>query len=102
MNAPAKLAATLSVLVSLGVAGGVAFGSRGTEAPPPPAASERFSHETLQQDGEMTQRMSVPGSPGAMERGRTPDDQLGHAGQSGFDGDLRAHQEQVDRMLARP
>ena len=61
-----------------------------------------ISHELLQRDVEMTQRMSTPAADGPMQRGLAPDSQLGHARNPGFVQALEQHQADIDRMLARP
>lgn len=69
---------------------------------PPRAGASQTDHGVLQRDAEMTQRMGVAGTPGAMERGAVVDDQLRHSHSAGFVTDLEAHQQEIDRMLARP
>lgn len=73
----------------------------GTTQTRPPASSAQTDHDLLQRDAEMTQRMGVPGTPGAMEQGRVVDEQLRHSHSAGFVTGLEAHQAEIDRMLAR-
>ena len=72
---------------------------------PAPASSTSgggYSHELLQRDAEMTQRMSSPTADGPMQRGQMRDEQLDHSQDPGFVRALEQHQADIDRMLARP
>lgn len=73
--------------------------SRGS-APTTPAGA--YSHELLQQDGNMTQVMSTPDANGPMQSGQTTDAQLAHSKDPAFVRALEQHQGDIDRMLARP
>lgn len=75
------------------------------DARPAPASSTTvggYSHELLQRDADMTQRMSLPTADGAMQRGQVPDAQLDHSRSASFVRALEQHQADIDRMLARP
>lgn len=61
-----------------------------------------YSHELLQRDATMTQRMSTPNADGPMQRGEVYDAQLDHSQSPGFVRALEQHQADIDRMLARP
>ena len=72
---------------------------------PAPATSSSgggYSHELLQRDADMTQRMSAPNSDGPMQRGQVRDAQLDHSQNPAFVRALEQHQADIDRMLARP
>lgn len=72
---------------------------------PGPATSTNvggYSHALLQRDADMTQRMSSPTADGAMQRGEVRDAQLDHSQSSAFVRALEQHQDDIDRMLARP
>jgi hypothetical protein len=69
----------------------------------PNSASGAYSHEVLQRDAEMTQRMSTPNADGPMQRGTVRDAQLEHSQEDpAFVGALEQHQADIDRMLGRP
>jgi hypothetical protein len=61
-----------------------------------------YSHELLQRDAAMTQRMSTPTADGPMQRGAIRDTQLDHSQSPAFVQALEQHQAEIDRMLARP
>lgn len=68
----------------------------------PSQQDSAYSHEVLQRDTNMTQRMSTPGADGPMQRGDVRDAQLEHSQRPGFVGALERHQADIDQMLARP
>lgn len=75
------------------------------EQRPAPATSPSgggYSHELLQRDADMTQRMSAPDATGPMQSGQVRDAQLDHSQDPAFVGALEEHQADIDRMLARP
>lgn len=61
-----------------------------------------YSHEVLQQDAAMTQRMSSPVADTPMQRGEVRDRQLDHSQSAAFVRALERHQGAIDRMLATP
>ena len=69
---------------------------------PTTSGSSTYSHELLQQDATMTQRMSTPTADGPMQRGDVRDTQLDHSQDPAFVRALEQHQADIDRMLARP
>jgi len=69
---------------------------------PAPSSSAGYSHELLQRDADMTQRMSSPMADGPMQRGQVRDQQLDHSQDPAFVRALEDHQADIDRMLARP
>lgn len=72
-------------------------------APTVPGASARAdAHDTLQQDADMTQRMSAPNASGPMFSGQIRDPQLDHSQSPAFIKALEQHQAEIDQMLARP
>lgn len=88
-------------MVALLIALVLVIGPQGEPASPAQPVGQT-GHSVLQRDAEMTQRMSTPGAPGAMEQGRIRhDDQLVHSSRPGFTGNLESHQADIDRMLAR-
>ena len=64
--------------------------------------SSTYSHELLQRDANMTQRMSTPTADGPMQSGVVRDTQLDHSQDPAFVRALEQHQADIDRMLARP
>ena len=93
--------------VAVVVLGGItAIGALSTpdERPttPPSSSASGYSHEVLQRDAAMTQRMSAPDADGPMQRYQVVDPQLEHSRQVGFVDALEAHVADVDRMLATP
>ena len=82
--------------------GAVSEPNRDVVRPGASAGSPGISHELLQQDAEMTQRMSTPAADGPMQGGQVRDTQLDHSQNPGFVRALEEHQAGVDRMLARP
>lgn len=58
------------------------------------------SHETLQNDADMTQRMSTPNADTGSSAHRG-DDQLARSQNQGYLRALEQHQAQIDQMLAR-
>ena len=89
----------------LGTVIGVGLTSEPDGTPARPATSSggsTYSHELLQRDAEMTQRMSTPAADGPMQRGAVPDAQLEHSQDPAFVRSLEQHQADIDRMLARP
>lgn len=97
-----RLAIGSTVLVGSLIAVGVTSDPSDRPAPRLAVSSSSYSHELLQRDAEMTQRMASPGADGPMQRGQTADDQLAHAHDRAFVGALEQHQADIDRMLARP
>lgn len=74
----------------------------GTRPAPARSTSGGYSHELLQRDAEMTQRMSSPSADGPMQRGQVRDEQRDHSQDPSFVRALEQHQADIDRMLARP
>jgi hypothetical protein len=66
-------------------------------APAPPGA---YSHDELQGDAEMTERMSIPSASTGQNHLRDP--QLQRSQDAAYLRQLEQHQADVDRMLARP
>lgn len=95
------LAATLIVGTVVGL--GVASEPDGTSTKATTrSGGSTYSHELLQRDATMTQRMSTPNADGPMQRGEVDDAQLDHSQDAGFVRALEQHQAEIDRMLARP
>lgn len=101
----------MRALKRVGISGAVLLGAilaigASTDLQPQPARAPtsggNYSHEVLQGDAEMTQRMSTPTADGRMQRGETRDAQLDRSQNPGFLADLEQHQADIDRMLARP
>jgi len=84
------------------IAVGLASEPDGQSRPASSTSGGGYSHELLQQDAAMTQRMSAPNADGPMQRGQVRDDQLNHSQNPGFVRALEQHQADIDRMLARP
>ena len=99
-----KLLITATLFFTSLVALGVATQPDAGPATEPSSAGGRSDvpHEQLQQDAEMTQRMSTPNANGPMQRGQVRDDQLVRSQDPGYVRALEQHQAGVDRMLARP
>ena len=66
------------------------------------SASGGYSHQLLQRDAQMTQRMSSSSADSPMQRGQVRDQQLDHSQDPAFVRALELHQADIDRMLARP
>ena len=64
-------------------------------------STNRVSHEQLQNDTSMTQRMSTPNAHTDRQNHRT-DEQLQRSRDAGYLAALEQHQGDIDRMLARP
>lgn len=95
-----RLAIGSALLVGSAIGAGLL--SEPSDRPSRPAVSSSpYSHELLQRDAEMTQRMAAPSADGPMQRGATADDQVVHSQNPGFVGALEQHQADVDRMLGR-
>lgn len=96
----AKWVAVLGLFLGSLVALETYYGTEDAGPVPSGPAAVSGSHETLQNDADMTQRMSTPnadtGSPA--HRG---DDQLARSQNEGYVRALEEHQAQIDRMLAR-
>jgi len=95
----------IAVTLFFGSVVGLGLASEPDGAPPRAATGSGdsgYSHELLQRDSDMTQRMSTPQADGAMQRGLVRDAQLDHSQDPGFVGALEQHQADIDRMLARP
>lgn len=73
-----------------------------TPAPASSTPGGGYSHELLQRDANMTQRMSSPTANGPMQSGQVRDEQLDHSQNPAFVRALEQHQSDIDRMLARP
>jgi hypothetical protein len=98
-----KLLIVVSLFFASVVGLGLATQPDGT-TPDTPTSSEgsSYSHELLQRDADMTQRMSTPLADGPMQRGDLRDAQLDHSLRPGFLPALEQHQADIDRMLASP
>ncbi len=95
----------IGVTMFFAVVIGVGLASEPDRAPTRPVTASgdaAYSHELLQRDADMTQRMSTPRADGPMQRGALRDPQLDHSQVPGFVDALVQHQEAIDRMLARP
>jgi hypothetical protein len=95
----------ITTVVFVGTVIGVGLASEPTENPGTRSSSSGgsgYSHELLQQDAEMTQRMSTPAADGPMQSGGVRDTQLDHSQDPAFVRALEQHQADIDRMLARP
>ena len=98
-----KLLITTVVFFGTVIGVGLASEPTGTPGTPPSSSgSSGYSHELLQQDAEMTQRMSTPAADGPMQSGGVRDTQLDHSQDPAFVRALEQHQADIDRMLARP
>ena len=98
-----RLLVTATLFFGLIITVGLAAEPDTRPAPAPSSASgSGASHEVLQRDADMTQRMSSPTADGSMQRGQVRDEQLDHSQNLAFVDALEQHQADIDRMLARP
>lgn len=65
-----------------------------------PPANSGYSHDDLQRDAEMTQRMSMPNA-NTGSQVHAGDAQLQHSQSAGYVAALEQHQADIDQMLAR-
>lgn len=96
----AKWVAVLGLFLGSVVALQVFYATDDTGPVPRGPAVVSSSHETLQNDADMTQRMSTPNADTGSAAHRS-DAQLERSQSSGYVRALEQHQAQIDQMLAR-
>lgn len=96
----AKWVAVLGFFLGSLVALETYYGTEDAGQVPSAALAGSGSHETLQNDVEMTQRMSTPNADTGSQAHRG-DGQLERSQSPGYVRALEQHQAQIDRMLAR-